>query len=306
MAVFAPPMTTREKIRHRVLPPHGPLSGPRRRWRRVFGTILAGWNEWWRPTPGGRLLHARIKDALEISPIDVPIARLGAGLDGLSIAFLSDLHAGFYLHREDFVDLARAINVVEPDLVLLGGDLVNTRWDQVTELDGFLRTVAAPLGVFAVPGNHEYYRGRDLGAWRAHLEEHGVTVLVNDGRRVRRAGASLWLAGIDDLTEGDPDPDAALAGRDDGEPALLLSHHPDVFELAPELDVDLQLSGHTHGGQIRVFGMAPLHHSRFGYDQGLFRRGASRLYVGRGVGVTALPLRIDARPEVPLLRLRCA
>ena len=92
-----------------------------------------------------------------------------------------------------------------------------------------------------------------------------------------------------------------FAGRNDGEPTILLSHHPDYFFEAAACDVDLTLSGHTHGGQIRVRGKAPLHHSKFGYEQGWFVEGDARLFVSRGVGVTFLPIRIDAPPEAPIL-----
>ena len=114
--------------------------------------------------------------------------------------------------------------------------------------------------------------------------------------------SSLWLCGVDDLTEGAPDLRAALQGRRPGETTVLLSHHPDFFFEAAAADVDLTLSGHTHGGQIRVGGRAPIHHSRFGYEQGWFQEGNCRLYVGRGIGVTVLPIRIDAPPEIPMVQ----
>ena len=116
-------------------------------------------------------------------------------------------------------------------------------------------------------------------------------------------GASLWVAGVDDLTEGEPRLTHALDGRHPDEPVLLLSHHPDYFFESSQMDVDLTLSGHTHGGQIVLFGMTAIRHSSLGYHQGLFERQGCRLYVGRGVGVTVLPLRIGAPPEIPLLRL---
>jgi predicted MPP superfamily phosphohydrolase len=136
-------------------------------------------------------------------------------------------------------------------------------------------------------------------------QQHGVQVLLNRGCRVQHGDGSLWLCGVDDLTEGAPDLAAALHGRRCGEPAVLLSHHPDFFFEAAAVDVDLQLSGHTHGGQIRIGGWAPIHHSRFGYERGWFSENGCRLYVGRGVGATFLPLRIDAPPEIPLVTLRC-
>src|SRR5690606_3901908 len=135
-------------------------------------------------------------------------------------------------------------------------------------------------------------------------ERAGVQVLCNRGVRLARGRASLWLCGVDDLTEGRPDVDAALAGRDAGEPCVMLSHHPDLFPEIAERGVDLTLSGHTHGGQIAPFGLVPIRHSAHGYDRGAFARDGSRLYVGRGIGAVILPLRIGAAPELPIITLR--
>jgi len=159
-------------------------------------------------------------------------------------------------------------------------------------------------GMFAVPGNHDHFSGEDISLWRAFLEDNGVAVLMNRGVRIQHGGQSLWLCGVDDLTEGVPDLEAALDGRREGETSVLLSHHPDFFFEAVAAEVDMQLSGHTHGGQIRIAGRAPIHHSRFGYERGWFRENDSHLYVSRGVGVTLLPIRIDAAPEVPMITLR--
>ena len=114
----------------------------------------------------------------------------------------------------------------------------------------------------------------------------------------------MWIAGVDDLTESDPDLARAMYGADPDEPMLLLSHHPDFFIEAVDAGVDLQLSGHTHGGQVVVFDWTPLTHTVFGYWRGLFQHEKSQLYVSRGVGVTVLPLRIGASAEVPVLNLR--
>ena len=188
------------------------------------------------------------------------------------------------------------------DLICLGGDLVDSRPAEVQLLDGFLRRLRAPLGVFGVLGNHEYYPARNVGEWIGFLEDRGVRVLINRGERVAFHGGSAWIAGVDDLTEGEPRIEAALRGRRWDEPTLLLSHHPDLFLEAATHDVDLQLSGHTHGGQIRIKGWQPLVHTRFGLHRGAFRHNGTHLYVGRGVGVTVAPVRIDAAPEVALVR----
>ncbi len=292
---------------HPATRPLGPLSGPRRRWRRIASSALTGLNNALFPTPLGRWLHWRLHSRLDLSVVDLD---LGGGSLARSqgawpsIAFLSDLHAGHYMTAQDLEALARLLSGLAPDLVCLGGDLINTHDEELRLLDRALEHLRAPLGVFAVPGNHDYFHPGPLVNWEAHLEALGVQVLINRGVRLTHGGGTFWLCGVDDLTEGTPRLEDALAGRSPGEPAILLSHHPDVFQEASEREVDLQLSGHTHGGQIRLLGWSPLHHSRFGYVQGTYERNGSRLYVGRGAGVTALPVRIGTRSEVALLRAR--
>ncbi|MEW6071418.1 MAG: metallophosphoesterase [Planctomycetota bacterium] len=289
------------RARHHTPLPTGPLSGRRRRWRRALGKLLAVGNRALERLPPGRFLRERLHAPLEITCTDVAIR--GADLDLLHVVLISDVHAGLFLTAEDFRAVAARAAALAPNLVCLVGDLVNTRWREVELLAPGLELLRAPGGVFAVPGNHEYYRPGQFERWTSYLAERGVEVLANRGRRVSAGQGSLWVAGIDDLTEGRPDLDAALSGRRAGEPTLLLSHHPDTFLESCDLSVDLQLSGHTHGGQILIAGRAPLSHSRHGFLAGLYERNGCRLYVGRGVGVTSLPLRIGTRPEVALLRL---
>jgi len=240
----------------------------------------------------------------EVTHTPIALARGGAGLDGLRIAFLSDVHAGNFLDEDDFLTLCARVQREAPDLICLGGDLVNLFDSEVLFLCKGLALLQAPLGVVAVPGNHEYEQSRDPWLWRSVLEEHGVEVLTNRGLRVERGGASLWLCGVDDLLAGRPDLERALDGRRESEPILLLSHHPDFFEEAADVGVDLQLSGHTHGGQILLFGKTPLRHTRFGWWAGRFASGDAQLYVGRGLGFSLIPIRVGARAEIAILELR--
>jgi predicted MPP superfamily phosphohydrolase len=257
--------------------------------------------------PVGHWLHRGVRRRHEEPELDLPLRRAAPGLHGLKLCFVSDVHAGSILDEHDLCEQFDRIQAREPDLVLFGGDLINTRERQLLLLRRPQQRLRPPLGMFAVPGNHDHFWGPDLGLWTSFLQEQGVEVLTNRGRRIERDGDSLWLCGVDDLTEGAPDLAAALRGRRDDEPTVLLSHHPDFFFEAAAVDVDQVVSGHTHGGQIRVAGWAPIHHSRFGYERGWFRENDCRLYVGRGVGVTLLPVRIDANPEVPIVTLRrCA
>lgn len=300
-----------------VRPERRPLAS-RRRAPRV-GRILArgrtiwdrGWERfagglWERlyPLAPGRWLRRRLADALEIHTIDVRLDRCGPELDGLRVAFASDLHAGHFMTESDLCRVFERIARAEPDLLVLGGDLIECRPEQALLLGKALSLVEPPLGKFSVPGNHDRGVERSLEIWTAVQQEHGVEILVNRGLRLRRGSESLWLAGVDDLTYGRPDLEAALDGVRSDEPILLLAHHPDFFHEAASVGVDLTLSGHTHGGQIAPFGWTPWHHSRLGYWRGHFEDAGAQLYVGRGIGTTGVPLRIQASPELPILRLR--
>lgn len=286
-----------------------PLSGSglRRRLRplhRLFGRGMARANAVLHALPPGRWLHRRLRASLEITATEVTLERGGSGLDRLEIAFLSDLHAGLFMTADDLRSIGERVDALAPDLVCLGGDLINVGVRELGLLEPALELLDPPLGVFAVPGNHDYFVPDEFGAWRSFLEERGIHVLVNQGRRIERGGAGLWIAGVDDLTEGTPDVAAALEGRAADEPTLLLSHHPDVFVHTGHHGIDLQLSGHTHAGQIRLFGWAPFTHSHHGLVEGLHRNGAGSLYVGRGVGITTLPLRLGTTAEIAVVRLR--
>jgi len=285
-------------------PLQGPVPLSRRRLRRLFGRTLATLCDAFFPTPLGRWLHGRLLGQLELVVVELEPPAGDADFVWPTIAFLSDLHLGHYLTGADLERMTERLAALGPDLVCLGGDLINYHVRELELLWSALARLSPPLGVFAVPGNHDYVRPDEIQGWVATLEARGVRVLKNRGLRVEHGGKSLWLCGVDDLTEGAPNLAQALTGRRLGEPSLLLSHHPDLFHEASARGVDLQLSGHTHAGQIRFFGWAPVHHSRFGWINGSYASGASRLYVGRGGGVTAIPIRIGTRSEITLLRPR--
>lgn len=250
-----------------------------------------------------RAVYRKVLARTEFTTLDHPVVGQ-PGLDGLRIAFLTDLHVGSYLDEDGLLELCERVVALEPDLICLGGDLINSRAEELQLLDAPMRALRAPLGVFAVPGNHDHRWSADMGEWQDFLEHRGVQVIANRGVRVRRGGSSLWLCGVDDLTDGEPDVAAALRGRADGEPCVMLAHQPDHFVEAREHGIDLVLSGHTHGGQVRLFGWTPVAHTRHGYVAGGFAAERGRLYVSRGIGATILPLRIGARPEIPVIRLR--
>ncbi len=284
--------------------PRNWLTGRRRPSRRFLSRVFARINRAVDLMFAGRWARRRLEQQLELHDVKIRLRRGGAGLDGMRIAFLSDAHVGFVTDAPLITRIAARVADAKPDLVCFGGDLINTREREILCWREALSLLAAPLGMYAVPGNHDHFFGPDIGLWSSFLREHRVEVLVNRGVRIERGGDSLWLAGIDDLTDGEPDLAAALAGRREDEPTILLSHHPDVFEVTQQLGVDLQLSGHTHGGQILIFRWAPITHSRFGWWRGHHQQNGAQLYVGRGVGVTLLPLRIGVPNEIPIFVLR--
>jgi uncharacterized protein len=258
-------------------------------------------------TSPGQMLQGILRRSCDLRPIEVELARGGPDLDGFRLAFLSDLHVGFFFSDTEFAELAAQVSSWSPDLICLAGDLVDQERHELQWLRAGLAALRAREAVVAVPGNHDYYAEPDLVDFRRVIEEAGIIPLWNRGMRVQRGSDSLWIAGLDDLTAGEPDLEAALEGLREDEPAVLLSHHPDMFCETSYAGVDLTLAGHTHGGQVTWFGQALLpghHHTRFGYWQGRHHADGAQLLVGRGVGVCVLPLRVAAAPEVLLIELR--
>ncbi|GAA5151248.1 metallophosphoesterase [Pseudonocardia eucalypti] len=241
---------------------------------------------------------------------EITLDRLDPALDGMTIAALSDVHVGTINRRPFLRDVVTQVNDARPDLVAIVGDLVDGSVEQLGDIVEALSGLDAPA--FFVTGNHEYFSGAD--DWCEFLTGIGVRVLRNERVAVGRRGAppgsaTLDLAGIDDRTaarSGEaghaPNLAGALAGRDESRPVVLLAHQPVMVDQAAGRGVDLQISGHTHGGQFLPMGYVVL------LDQpvlaGLTRVGRTWLYVTRGVGFWGPPVRVGAPPEITLLTLR--
>ncbi len=282
--------------------PVGPLAGPRKPWRRFLSRVVAGFDRTVNRLGLGRWLHKFSLGKLSFPSYKVPLPGCGPALTGLKVAFLTDLHAGCSLGSSGLDRIFSEVEKRRPDLVLMGGDLTNTRVREVLFLERGISRLSPALGIYAVPGNHDYFEGKGIGRWRSLLEGMGVRVLVNEAVRVGRGGDSLWIAGVDDLTEGRPDLRITLEPVRSGEPVILLSHHPDFFFEAAAAGVDLTLSGHTHGGQIEPLRFM-MGHTKFKYWEGWFEQEGRRLLVSRGVGCTLLPIRVGAPPEIPILQV---
>ncbi|MBM7806649.1 putative MPP superfamily phosphohydrolase [Geodermatophilus bullaregiensis] len=239
--------------------------------------------------------------------VPVTLPRLDPALDGLRIVTFSDGHLSATYGGRRFERLVETVNAQRPDVVAIVGDLVDGDVEELREDAAPLADLVSEQGVYFVTGNHEYFV--DTTAWLRHLPTLGVEVLRNERVPIVRGGASFDLAGIDDRTaagSGLPghgaDLGAALDGRDDAVPVVLLAHQPFMVDQARAAGVDLQLSGHTHGGQLWPFDHA------IRLDQpaveGLSRHGDTQLYVTAGAGYWGPPMRIGARPEVTVVELR--
>jgi predicted MPP superfamily phosphohydrolase len=243
---------------------------------------------------------------LDTPQVELKLADLPTGLDGLRIALISDLHVGPNFGPSDLARVVAATNRLHPDLVALLGDYVARDPADAQVAAEALERLESRLGAYAVLGNHDYWV--DSRVVTKALTSAGIRLLRNAGVPLERGGGRLWLAGVEDLRWGWPDVPAALAGAQEGETVVLLAHNPMTVYRAERLGVPLVLSGHTHGGQVRLPGIGPLilpiKHRRLA--QGLVRVGRTQLYVTRGVGMGTPPVRLGARPEITLLVLRSA
>ena len=242
-----------------------------------------------------------------VDEVDIPVRGLDPRLDGLRIAHLSDLHIGAMTPRSWAERWTRAANARRPDVAVITGDLVTSGADFHEDIADVVATLDAPLGVFVSMGNHDYFGdGEPLVSL---LRSRGAAVLRNEGRVVERAGAPLFLAGIDDTWTRRDDIDRALADRPAGVPVVLLAHDPARFGDSSRRGVAVTLSGHTHGGQVAVpflYRWLSLSHIAHEFHVGLYRRGDSVLYVHPGLGTTGPPLRLGIAPAVVIHTLRAA
>jgi hypothetical protein len=219
----------------------------------------------------------------------------------LRVVQLTDIHAGIYMTREEVRQLADRVIALEPDLFVLTGDYISNSMEFLPGCIEEMARVRARYGTFASLGNHENWYGNPAEI-RSVFSRYEIPLLVNTRKVIRCRQGAFAVAGIDDLHSGRPDLDAAVRGLG-SMPTLLLSHRPEIFPQAAAHGIPLTLSGHYHGGQIKV-GNISLATLVTPYPEGLYRLNASQLYVSRGIGTTFTPVRLNVPPEITLLKLR--
>ncbi|WP_243895936.1 metallophosphoesterase [Paenibacillus sp. F411] len=256
------------------------------------GLLGAGYGAFWEP------------NHIELTRLNLQQQRLPASFHGMKIVHFSDLHLGFPLWSDKTGKVVEMILQEKPDLIVFTGDMVDGR---AQALDGSLEALSrlqAPLGVLSILGNHDYENADDLVSKQASA---GFTVLRNSHVLLERRGKVIAVAGLEDWLEGTPDAEQALQGIPEGMYTLMLMHEPDYAGIVSTYPVDLQLSGHSHGGQIRLPGIGEVvtPPGALRYVQGLYNVGerGMPLYVNRGLGTTRLPMRFLCRPEITVLTL---
>ena len=259
-------------------------------------------------TAGG-LLYAREVEPrrLEVVRLELTLPRLAAAFDGYRVVQVGDIHLDDWSKPARLNRIAEMVNEERPDLVVVTGDFASysARRLDTGRLVGALRRLSAPDGVLAILGNHDYLT--DVKLIRRCIREASLTELINEFVTLRREDAELHVAGVDDVMEGRSRLDLVLGKLPEDGAAVLLAHEPDFADVAAATGrFDLQLSGHSHGGQVRVplLGRAVLPPFSQRYTRGLHRVGGMLVYTNRGLGTVHARLRFGCRPEITALTLR--
>ena len=243
---------------------------------------------------------------------DIALRRWPARMDGFTVALLSDFHYDPYFSLHPLHTAIGLVNELRPDLIVLTGDFVSiplfgnyaagaAHAEPCAQL---LRQMQAPHGRWAVMGNHDAATNPDRVT--AALRESGIHVLSNQSVAIEKNGSRFWLGGLDDVLKQTADISATLQGIPPDEATILMAHEPDYADYAARYPVDLQLSGHSHGGQVRIPFLPPLYLPKLArkYIAGRYQIRELALYTNRGLGTVEIPVRLNCPPEITLFTLR--
>ena len=270
-----------------------------RRYLRRRGLITLALN-----APEAELPVAFSRDP-EITRMDIWLDRLGAAHDGLRMVQLTDIHHSLFTPLEYVQRAVKLTNLMRPDVVALTGDYVTLSPDYIWPVARMLGKLRARLGVFAVLGNHDFKV--DAVEMTGALQAQSIHVLRNQHFALRAGGSRLWMIGVDDLWSGEDDMAAALQSVPARDPKILLCHNPMGIHRAAAYGIDFMISGHTHGGQVRLPVVGSVRgKSKLGerFVDGWNRLNGTQIYVSRGIGRSVVPLRLNCPPEIACFRLR--
>jgi predicted MPP superfamily phosphohydrolase len=259
----------------------------------------------------GRGMWSTLYD-FQVMNVDLVMERLPRALDGMRIAQLSDIHAGSFPDHTPFQEVRYILESIKPDAILITGDFVNQKPEEMAVIAREFAKLRAPYGVYASLGNHDHYNSPDDHARLvATIRDLGTELLINQHKRIGESGSSLIIAGTDNtgFRQSFARLDLAMQGVREDEPVILLAHDPTFWdkEVVPDKRVDVMVSGHTHGGQFGVQALGvEWSPAQMIYKQwaGLYTNGDQQLYVNRGIGTVGPPLRIGIPPEITLFTLR--
>jgi uncharacterized protein len=233
-------------------------------------------------------------------------------LNGFTVAVLSDFHYDPYFSIHPLHAAIPMVNSLQPDLIVLTGDFVSVPLLGSRKKAAFasepcarlLHQMTAPHGLWAILGNHDI--DTDRKHVTAALQAESIQVLANQSRAIEHDGARIWLAGVNDPLTRNADLPKTLHGIPAGEAVILLAHEPDFADVASRFPIDLQLSGHSHGGQVRIPFLPPLYLPAMAkkYVWGTYQVGPLALYTNAGLGTIGVPVRLNCPPEITLLTLR--
>ncbi|RBP95037.1 hypothetical protein DFO70_10367 [Cytobacillus firmus] len=247
---------------------------------------------------------------LEITKYKISDNAIPKAFHNKKIIQFSDTHLGFHYDLKQLEKLIEKINSLKPDIVFFTGDLMDepNKYKEANQIAPLLKRIQAPLGRFAIYGNHDH-GGYGSDIFKSIMEESEFILLLNENRKIEFSGSSIQIIGIDDAMLGRPDIKLASRSLDDSSYNILLSHAPDLADEASAFNINLQLSGHSHGGQIKLPFMGalvkPPHAER--YYEGFYEIGGQSpltLYVNRGLGTTRLPFRFLSKPELTVFTLQ--
>ncbi|MDD4169488.1 MAG: metallophosphoesterase [Desulfotomaculaceae bacterium] len=242
---------------------------------------------------------------LEVRKVSVSLSMLPRSCAGLRIALFSDVHLGIFYSPKRLSGVVELINREHPDIICFTGDFLSAYAGKGVLLEAalILRRLKAPSGKFAVLGNHDCRAGRKYVS--RTFEQGGFRVLINEHAVLEKKSGRLFIVGLADVLKGRPDLVKAMAGIPAEACSILLVHEPDFADRAASCPVSLQLSGHSHGGQVRLPYIGPLITTRLGrkYHSGLYNIGNLLLYTTWGVGTTLLPFRFFCRPQIAIITL---